>query len=84
MFSIISFISSAASATPMAEAIVVFFTRAISTEPSGLITARKACGSRISRRFWPKLRPSERAASAWPNGTVLTPDRNVSHTNEAV
>ena len=34
VFSIISFISSAASATPIADAIVVFFVNAISTEPA--------------------------------------------------
>ena len=41
MFSIISFISSAASATPIADAIVVFFVSAISTEPSGMIDRAK-------------------------------------------
>ncbi len=51
VFSIISFISNAASATPIADAIVVFFVNAISTEPSGMMTARKACGSRTIRRF---------------------------------
>ena len=51
MFSVISFISRAASATPIAEAMVVFFVSAINTDPSGMITARKACGSRIIRRF---------------------------------
>ena len=82
--SIISFIFSAASATPIAEAIVVFFVNAISTDPSGMITARKACGSSTIRRFWLNVRPSDRAASAWPNGTVLTPERTVSQTNAAV
>ena len=84
VFSIISFISSAASATPIAEAIVVFFVNAISTDPSGMIAARKAWGSRTIRRFWPNVKPSERAASAWPNGTVLIPARSVSQTNAAV
>ena len=84
VFSIISFISSAASATPIAEAIVVFFVNAISTEPNGMITARKACGSRMIRRFWLNVSPSDRAASAWPSGTVFTPERTVSHTNDAV
>ena len=84
VFSVISFISSAASATPIAEAIVVFLVNAISTEPSGMSTDRKACGNRIIRRFWPKVKPSERAASAWPSGTVFTPERTVSHTNDAV
>ena len=84
VFSIISFINSAASATPIADAIVVFLVNAINTEPSGRMTARKACGSRIIRRFCPNVRPSDRAASAWPSGTVFTPDRTVSHTNAAV
>ena len=30
------------------------------------------------------MNPSERAASTWPTGTVLTPDRTVSQTNAAV
>ena len=76
VFSIISFINSAASATPIADAMVVFFVNAISTEPSGMMTARKACGSMTIRRFCPKVKPSERAASAWPSGTVFTPDAN--------
>ena len=84
MVSIISFISSAASATPIAEAIVVFFVSAISTEPIGMRTARKACGSSTIPRFCPKLRPSDLAASACPSGTVFTPARTVSHTNAAV
>ena len=64
MFSIISFISSAASATPIAEAMVVFLVSAISTEPNGMITDRNACGSRTIRRFCPNVSPSDRAASA--------------------
>ncbi len=84
VFSIISFINSAASATPMAEAIVVFFVNAISTDPSGMSTARNAWGSNTIRRFCPNVKPSDRAASACPSGTVLTPERTVSHTNDAV
>ena len=64
VFSTISFINRAASATPIADAMVVFLVRAISTEPSGMITARNACGSMMIRRFCEKVRPSERAASA--------------------
>jgi hypothetical protein len=84
VFSIIDFINRAASATPIAEAIVVFLVNAISTDPSGMITARKACGSKMIRRFWPNVSPRERAASAWPMGMVLTPERTDSQTNEAV
>ena len=60
----ITFISNAASATPIADAIVVFFVYEISTEPTGMMTARKACGSRTIRRFCANVRPSDRAASA--------------------
>ena len=63
---------------------MVFLINAIKTDPSGMITARNACGSNTIRRFWLNVNPSERAASAWPSGTVFTPDRSVSHTNEAV
>ena len=63
---------------------MVFFVNAISTEPSGMMTARKACGNRIIRRFCQNVKPSDRAASAWPSGTVLTPERMVSQTNDAV
>ena len=48
------------------------------------MTARKACGSTTIRSVWVKLSPIERAASAWPNGTVLTPDRRTSQTNADV
>src|SRR5690606_28245141 len=49
-FSIIVFISSEASDTPMTEAIVEFLVNAMSTEPSGAMTARKAWGRTIRRR----------------------------------
>jgi hypothetical protein len=63
-FSMISFIRPEASATPMIEATVVFFVKAMSTEPSGAIEPRKACGRITLRRLWVKVRPMERAASA--------------------
>src|SRR5690606_25404008 len=80
-FSIIVFISSEASDTPMTEAIVEFLVNAMSTEPSGAMTARNACGRTIRRRFWLKVRPSERPASDCPSETVLMPERSDSHTN---
>ena len=83
-FSIIVFISSDASDTPITDAIVVFFVSAISTLPRGAITARNACGSTISRRFCENVNPSERPASACPTGTVLIPARSDSQTNAAV
>lgn len=84
--SIISDISSDASATPITEAIVVFFVSAIRTLPSGAITARNAWGgSTISRRFWMNVSPpSDRPASDCPTWTVLMPERSDSHTNDAV
>ena len=63
-FSMISLMSSEASATTMTEATVVFLVSAMSTEPSGATAPRKACGRMTSRRLWPKVRPIERAASA--------------------
>ena len=54
------------------------------TEPSGTIDAFHDCGSTTYRRFCPKVRPSDRAASACPAGTALTPDRSASQTNAAV
>src|SRR5690606_13328374 len=83
-FSIISFIRSAASATPMVAATVVFLVRAISTLASGPMTERNACGSTTSRSTWLKFSPSARAASACPTGTVLMPERIASHTKAAV
>ena len=63
-FSISVVISSAASATPMAEATVVFLVSAISTEPSGAMTARIACGSTMMPSTWVNVSPIARAASA--------------------
>ncbi len=83
-FSIIDFISRAASATPIAAATVVFFVNAISTLVSGPTAARKACGSTTRPSTWEKPRPMARAASAWPTGTVLMPARIASHTKAEV
>ena len=72
-----------ASATLAAAATVVFFTRAISTLPSGATAPRKACGRMISQAAGRKDRPMDRAASAWPSGTVFTPDLIASQTKAA-
>ena len=63
-FSMMTFMRFEASATPMTEATVVFFVRAMRTEPSGAIEPRKACGRITSRSDWPNVSPMERAASA--------------------
>ena len=82
-FSMIVFISPDASATPMIDATVVFLVRAMSTEPSGAMAPRNAWGRITSRSDWPKVSPIERAASAWPAGTVFTPERRASQTKAA-
>ena len=63
---------------------VVFFDSAMRTLPSGAITARPACGRTMIRRVCAKVSPIARAASAWPAGTVLMPERSASQTNAAV
>jgi hypothetical protein len=54
------------------------------TVPSGTIANFQACGNTMWRRFWPKVRPIERAASACPRGTALMPLRSASQMNAAV
>ena len=49
---------------PITEAIVVFLISAMSTEASGTITARSACGSTMIRRFCENVNPIALAASA--------------------
>src|SRR4029453_15885805 len=63
------------STTPKAAAIEVFLVRAMTTLISGGTTVRKAWGRTTSRSDWVKVRPMERAASAWPTPTALMPDR---------
>ena len=62
--SIVDFMSREASATPMAEAMVVFFVRAMSVLPNGTMAARTAWGKMIVLKVCEKLNPNERAASA--------------------
>ena len=71
-------------ATEAAAATVEFLSRAISVLPSGATEPRNACGRMTIDADWKKLRPSERAASACPSGTVLMPLRSDSHTNADV
>src|SRR5690625_7801794 len=78
------FITKEMSATEIAEATVVFLIKAMKVLPSGAIEPRKACGRITSRAAGRKERPIARAASAWPTGTVFTPERIDSHTNDAV
>src|SRR5918994_4505417 len=64
------------STTPKAAAIEVFLVRAMTTLISGGTTVRKAWGRTTSRIDWVKVRPMERAASAWPpDGVDARPDR---------
>ncbi len=39
---------------------------------------RNACGSRISRSTWDRVRPTAYAASDWPRGSAATPARMIS------
>ena len=61
-----------------APATEVFLTRAIRMLISGGITVRRACGRMIRRSTWLNFMPMLRAASAWPAGTLLTPERTAS------
>ena len=63
---------------------MVFLSSAICTLASGGTEARNACGSTTSRMAAAKGRPIARAASAWPSGTALTPDRRASQTKQEV
>lgn len=69
--------------TPMTKATVVFLIRAMKVEPIGAIEPRKACGSTTSRRDCLKVRPTGRAASACPTGTVFRPERRALQTKAA-
>ncbi len=69
---------------PKAAATEVFLSSAIWTLVSGGTAARMAWG-RITVRIEPtNVRPMVRAASAWPSGTALMPERNASQTKADV
>src|SRR5699024_6441435 len=72
--SIIVLISPEASATEAAAATVVFLVSAIRVLPSGVTAPRSACGRTMMRAAGRNERPMARAASAWPSGTVFTPE----------
>ena len=74
----------AASIRPKAAATVVFFSSAICTLASGGTEARNACGSTTCDITAPKGSPIARAASAWPSGTALMPERRASQTKQEV
>ncbi|CAM5515258.1 hypothetical protein SCYAM73S_01261 [Streptomyces cyaneofuscatus] len=57
---------------------------AMRTFASGPTDERNAWGSTTRPSTWLKLSPSARAASAWPTGTVLMPERSASHTKAEV
>ena len=70
--------------TPKTPATEVFLSSAIRALASGGTEARKAWGSTTSRITPLKGRPIARAASAWPSGTALTPERIASQTKAEV
>ncbi len=59
----------------------VFLVRAMKTLMRGGMVIRNACGRITSETVWRNPRPTLRAASAWPTGTPLMPDRSASATN---
>src|SRR5689334_17967055 len=71
------------SVTSIVAATAEFLVSAMRMLPSGGTTVRNACGSTTSDIVWPKVRPSDRAASPWPADTELTPERSASQTNAA-
>ncbi len=73
-----------ASAMPKPAASDVFLVRAMKHAGQGGTTQRNAWGSRTCVIVMPKGMPIERAASAWPSGMPLTPERMASVTKEAV
>ena len=70
--------------TPKTAVTVVFFSSAICTLANGGTDARTACGSTTLRITSVKGSPMARAASAWPTGTALIPDRIASQTKADV
>ena len=62
----------------------MFLSNAIMALATGGTEARTACGSTTSRMTPENGSPIARAASAWPSGTALTPERSASHTNVEV
>ena len=77
-------IRAVASMRPKAAATEVFFSSAMFTLASGGTTARKDCGRITWRIESPKVMPIARAASAWPRGTALMPERTASQTKAEV
>ena len=73
-----------ASATPKTAATEVFLISAICTLASGGTEARNGLRQHHLRITPVNGSPMARAASAWPSGTALTPERSASHTNAEV
>ncbi len=70
--------------TPNAPTTAEFLNIAMMTLPSGGTVLRRACGITTWLSDSLKVRPIARAASAWPAGTELTPERTASHTKALV
>ena len=67
--------------TPKTAATEVFLSRAMRALATGGTEARNACGSTTWLITPANGSPMARAASAWPSGTALTPERSASQTN---
>ena len=70
--------------TPKAPATVVFFSSAICTLARGGTEARNGLGQHDLAHHARNGSPMARAASAWPSGTALMPDRSASQTKDEV
>ena len=70
---------------PKAAATEVFLSSAICTLRSAAAPRPAIAWGRITRRMASeKVSPMARAASAWPSGTALMPERKASQTNAEV
>ena len=56
---------------------MVFNIEMTSLPVGGMIT-RMAWGNTTSRRVWPRVMPSDIAASVWPSSTAISPERTIS------
>ena len=72
------FVAPKSSTTPTALTSDVVFSIEISSLPVGGMMTRIAWGSTTRRSVWPRVMPSELAASVWPSSTAINPERAIS------
>src|SRR5664279_2447072 len=66
------------SATPMYLAIDVVLSIEMTSLPVGGRITRIAWGNTTKRSVWPRVMPSDVAASVWPSSTAISPERAIS------